>query len=750
MRGSLVLQVVCISVSLALFCVSCSRQDGRVVLARQHIYAGNSYFADRKLDKALAEFEIARAIAPHHLPIYLRLGALYTAQGRFDKAVDNFQHVIGQDPESARAYALWGGALMRQGRFAEAVPKYERAAELDPSAIGVFRQWGLALVKLRRNAEALSVFERAAELDSDPPAGFLAHWGTALQHLGRREEAIGKYEAALELVPDHFTATNNLGLLLVRRASERARGILLLEKVAKTRPGDPATLHNLGWAYLQAGRYPEAYNLLQRAVAATDSSSPAYQERLTNLNLAAAQLPRRAAAPEMPNVLLILLDTLRADHVSSYGYVRKTTPHIDAIAKQGVLFENAISQAPWTAASVASLFTGLYPSVHGLDGGIRWGPGQRSADGGLPFAVQKVLSSSQLTLAEIFRRNGYRTAGFVSNVYVNSIFGFSQGFETYNDEHREYSKNVARAKRRAEDTNAYVFEWLDQRPEEPFFLFVHYNDCHWPYNPPSPFGREYVAGYQGDLTPSRTSAVVETRGEPITNLSEEDLAYLIGLYDGEIAYMDSQLGRLVERIRLLNLQRNLLTVISSDHGEEFLDHGSASHGYTLYEEMIRVPLIFHYPGRLDRARIKEQVRVIDILPTLFDLVGVDRELPRGLQGASFVPLMEGKASGFEEAYSEATYVGEKKSVRTTTGLKLIYSFAEDEVLLFDLNADPKEQKSLLDGKSSLGEPLKERLGRWIESNRATRVALYGAEGPDQEVVLDEETKERLEALGYIQ
>ncbi|MCZ6822270.1 MAG: sulfatase, partial [Deltaproteobacteria bacterium] len=343
------------------------------------------------------------------------------------------------------------------------------------------------------------------------------------------------------------------------------------------------------------------------------------------------------------------------------------------------------------------------------------------------------------------------TAGFVSNVYVNSIFGFSQGFEVYNDEHKEYSKNVSGAKRRAEDTNRYVFEWLDQKPQEPFFLLVHYNDCHWPYNPPAPFGQDYVADYKGDLTPERTTSVVETQGRPITGLSDEDLAYLIGLYDGEIAYMDDQVGQLLRRIGSQGLQRDVITVITADHGEEFLDHGSASHGYTLYEEMIHVPLIFHAPGRLAPARSAAQVRLIDVAPTLFSLAGIDHDVPQGMQGVSFVPVLEGKtATGVEEAFSEATYVGEKKALRTQQGLKLIYSFAQDKTMLFDLKADPGEKKSLSNGNSSLGDPLKEHLDLWVQANQATRVALYGADAPDQEVVLDEETKAKLEALGYIQ
>ncbi|MDH3744068.1 MAG: sulfatase-like hydrolase/transferase [Acidobacteriota bacterium] len=679
-RSSLVF-LISVAVWLPVLVVGCSC-DGKVALAQQHIDAGNGYLQDNKLKEALAEFEKALAIAPHHPPIHLSIGSVYTRQGRFTKAVEKFRYVIEQDPKSAEAYTLWAAILQRQGRD---------------------------------------------------------------------EEAIRKYEAALESVPEHLTAANHLGLLLVGRESERARGIRLLEGAVKARPGNPSVLHNLGWAYLQAKRYPEAYNLLQRAVAATHSSSPAYEERVANLELAGAQLPRRVATPDMPNIVLFVIDTLRADHLSSYGYPRKTTPHIDAVAERGVLFENAVSQAPWTAPSIASLFTGLYPSVHGLDGGIRWGPGQRSAGGTLPFAIQKVLSSSQVTLAEGLRRHGYQTAGFVSNIYVNSIFGFSQGFELYNDEHRGYSKEVDRAKRRAEDTNKYVFEWLDAEPKEPFFLLVHYNDPHWPYNPPPPFGEEYVAGYQGGLTPERSSAVVETQGKPITNLSDDDVAYLIGLYDGETAYVDTELGRVLAKVRSLGLDRPLLTVITSDHGEEFLDHGSASHGYTLYEEMIRVPLIFQYPGRLEPARVPAQVRLIDVLPSIFGLVGVPDGVPPGVQGQSLVPLLDGEsAAGAQDAFSEATYAGDKKSIRTAQGLKLIYSFVADEAMLFDLNADPREQKSLVDGKSSPGEPLKQRLGAWIESNLAAGVALYGEDKPDQEVVLDEETRARLESLGYIQ
>jgi arylsulfatase A-like enzyme len=446
---------------------------------------------------------------------------------------------------------------------------------------------------------------------------------------------------------------------------------------------------------------------------------------------------------------MIVLDTLRADHLGSYGYPRATSPHIDGLARQGVLFESAISQAPWTAASIASLFTSLYPSVHGLNGGIRWGGKQGKQGNTLPFATQKTLPPGQLTLAEMLRRNGYRTAGFVSNVYVNSIFGFSQGFETYGDDHGDYSGDVGRAKRRASETNRQVFAWLEQEIEEPFFLFVHYNDCHWPYDPPAPFGQEWVKDYQGDLTPERTTAIVEQQGKPITGLDDDDLRYLIGLYDGEVAYTDAAVGDLLEKVRSAGLERELLTVVTADHGEEFLDHGSASHGYTLFDEQIHVPLIFHLPGRLAPRRVAAQVRSIDIMPSILDLAGVG-ERPDSLQGESLVALLTGKTDrGPSAAYSEATYVGEQKSLRADGKLKLIYRVEDQGTSLFDLASDPRERADVAVERPAVVTSLRGELQSWQQANEELRTTLF-AEETEQEVILDDETQERLRALGYIQ
>jgi len=730
----------------------CSGEQGRVGLAEVHLRAGDTYLAENKLDAALREFEQARDLAPEHLPTHVKIGVVRARQGRLGEAADRFRKVTEEDPGYAEAWELWGAMLASRGQLVEALPKLERALEAEPGRVGALRQLGQTLVSLRRNEEAIAIFERLAEQESDHPAQVLTNWGTALQRLGRDGEARSRYEQALRSEPDHVPALNNLGLMLVRSPdpAEQQQGVERLEAALRQKPGDPVKLHNVGWAYLETGRPAEAYSLLLRAVAATDASDPRRKEREGTLEKARARLPNRPAAADAPNILLVAIDTLRADHLGSYGYTRPTSPTLDALAARGVLFEQAVSQAPWTAASFGSLFTSLYPSVHGLDGGVRWGPGQSSAGGSLPFAVQKILPIAQPTLAEMLRRNGYRTAGFVSNVYVNSIFGFSQGFEVYNDEHRDYSRNVGGAKRRAEETNEFVFRWLDEPPGEPFFLFVHYNDPHWPYNPPAPHGAEWVAGYQGELTPEKSSAVVETQGEPIEDLSPEDLAYLIALYDGEISYVDSHIAKLLERVRGLDTERDLLVVVTADHGEEFLDHGSASHGYTLYEELIHVPLIFHAPGRLAPRRVPAQVRSIDVLPTVLALAGI-AERPEGIQGESLVALMKGETDqGPLVAFSEATYVGERRSVRQADGLKLIRSLAGEADQLFDLRDDPDERQNLLTGEAEPPEGLVDRLAEWVHANKEIRTALFGEEGAGQEIVLDAETRERLEALGYIQ
>jgi len=349
----------------------------------------------------------------------------------------------------------------------------------------------------------------------------------------------------------------------------------------------------------------------------------------------------------------------------------------------------------------------------------------------------------------MFRRAGYTTAGFVSNLYVNAIFGFAQGFDHYDDTHEDYLLADGETKRRAEVTNKLVFDWLEKGIEEPFFLVVHYNDPHWPYQPPPPYGERFVAEYDGPLTPTTTREIVVTHREVPPPISDQDLAYIIGLYDGEIQYMDAHLGRLLEALEELPKQRELVTVLTADHGEEFLDHGAFNHGYTLYEEQTSVPFMVSAPARFAPHRVSQQVGLIDAAPTLLEMAGIDIEDTR-FQGRSLVPLMTGARLEDLDAFSEATNVGRQSAIRSAGSLKLIHSLIDPKWLLFDLEKDPGEQHNVSAQRTEELQELAARIARWRQANHELHSEINVSGTGLDRVILDEKTQKGLEALGYIQ
>jgi len=306
---------------------------------------------------------------------------------------------------------------------------------------------------------------------------------------------------------------------------------------------------------------------------------------------------------------------------------------------------------------------------------------------------------------------------------------------------------VLSQKRRGDETNRRVARWLDAGPKEPFFLLVHYNDPHWPYDPPSPYGAEWVADYHGPLTPHDTGVVVESEGRPVRDLDPESLRYLVGLYDGEIRFADANVGALLAKLRSAGLRRPLLTVLTADHGEEFLDHGSMSHGYTLYDEQIRVPLVMSFPGRLPATRVRAQVELIDVMPTLLDLIGLGRTADT--QGTSLIELMLGTtSSGPGNAFSEAPLRGALRSVRTEAGWKLVEDEGRGLRQLFDLVRDPRERRDLSARDPKTVSVLRSRVSRWVGTSEEHRAAL-GLTGKIPPARVDEATRRRLEQLGYV-
>jgi arylsulfatase A-like enzyme/Flp pilus assembly protein TadD len=719
---------------LAALAVACAAHDE----ADRHAAAAAAYLQRGELAKSRGELERAIALRPDRLDFRVRLGTVHAAAGRFRRAREEFEWVLARDPDRIDAWIAWGDAAAADGRPDDAFDMWRRAATRGDATPPLLARLGIVLEELGRAPKAVRVFRRAAARDATPSARMLAHWGAALEETGRTDEAEARYRAALARDPEEPTALLHLGGRLAGNPAQRARGVAMLETVVRRAPTDPRALEAAGRAYAEAGRYEESHALLRRAVAATADRDPALPARVAALGDVAVKLPRATPPLAAPNILLVLIDTLRADHVGCYGYARGTTPTIDALAAAGALFETTVSQAPWTAASAGTILTGLYPSAHGIDRGVRWAEGEIAER--LPFLLQRSLGASVATLPETLRRGGYRTAAFVSNVYMNSIFGFGRGFDLYDDQSGDYASDVMTVKRRSDETNARVFAWLADHPAEPLFLLVHYNDPHWPYDPPGPLAGRWTAGYAGGLTPAKTALVVESEGRPVTGLTDADLAYLIGLYDGEIAAADRSLGHLLERVRLSSWSRPWVTVVTADHGEEFLEHGSTSHGYTLFEEQLRVPLVVNDPGRVRPARIHEPVQLVDVAPTILDIARVSTERP-AMQGMSLVPLLDA-ATAYDPgpAFSEAPLVGSLAAVRTPGGLKLVVDAEHGRQSLFDLGADPHEKSDLSAARPADREALTQMLERWRAATRPSHPA---------ETVVDEATKRRLTALGYV-
>ena len=454
---------------------------------------------------------------------------------------------------------------------------------------------------------------------------------------------------------------------------------------------------------------------------------------------------RAVERPQQPSIVFILVDTLRRDYLGAYGFRGDISPNLDWLAKESVLFENAFTQAPWTKPSIATLFTSLYPDVHGLDnhGGLF---GERESDS----LTTGILPPEALTMAELFRASGYRTGAFVANRWLERAFGFEQGFDTY--EVRTDGDELLDGAR----------GWLESRAiGEPFFLYLHLMDVHGPYDAPEDdFKRMHASVSLGRFEPPPVERMrrLPPHLDGITWFSVEDLApagwgavvdfrlrrsrTLRARYAANVRDFDRRIGPFLQMLRTSRWNDEAYVVLSSDHGEELLEHGGWDHGFSLYDDQIRIPLLIRAPGASGAGRrVNQAVNLIDLMPTLSALVGI--EPPGGLQGRDQSPLMDGDGAMDFASFSTATkHRRGVYSVRNAR-YKLIYDQTSETSLLFDLESDPAQYRDLADDEPAMTEELLRHLAAYFEDN--TR---QDASAPELAPV-PEELRKALEALGYL-
>jgi arylsulfatase A-like enzyme len=461
-------------------------------------------------------------------------------------------------------------------------------------------------------------------------------------------------------------------------------------------------------------------------------------------------------------VMLVQLDTLRTDHLELYGYERQTAPVLKRLAGEGAFFQNAITQTSWTKAATPSIHTSLYPSTHGV------------------HAIPDRLPSSAHTIAEAYRDAGYATASFSSVAFTGQFTNLHQGFEELHESESTVGRAGPRGAKTSREFVDRLVDWLDGHRDVPSFVYLHFFDPHSPYEPNKPYdtmwadpkGRDEYLRQQEALKKTVKDAFMAQRGMATPEElkaagidAEAYLRYSKDWYDGSIRGMDTELGRLVERIDELGLHDRAVLALYADHGEEFHEHGSMWHGRTVYGEMIRVPLVLWAPGRVPKGlKVDEPVELIDVMPTLLEVSGLP--VPKEAQGQSLRPLLvasDGKGTvAANGGWKRRPIVSEKQSLGgkefpnasesyaiTDANWKLIQNVVrppdKPEFELYDFYKDPHDQHDL----AAANAEVVARMGKMLEGwRRMTKQARLESDSEATQGMTAEQL-ERLRSLGYV-
>ena len=404
------------------------------------------------------------------------------------------------------------------------------------------------------------------------------------------------------------------------------------------------------------------------------------------------------------NIILVSFDALQAAHVGSLGYKRNITPTIDAMAKEGINFTRNISTASWTVPASMTWFTGVYPSEHRLTNKFS----VFNPPAGNKLSNLKELSPELVTLAEVLKENGYATGGFTGNAGVSGFFGYGQGFDQYFFEKGKFgSMGVSIPK---------ALDWLKENKGRKFFMFLHGYDMHGQNVPVEGFDYRFVdKGYDKKFTGSaQEQEALREEGleKGSATLRDEDVKFWRAIYDEKIQRTDAKFKGFLNEMKTLGLMDKTIFVLTSDHGTEFHEHKRFDHGFSLYDELIHVPLVIKLPKLKAGKVVSDQISSIDVMPTILDLldVKVSEKLKKQMRGASLVPALKGKAVT-KDVYSETDYrqYTYKRSLITKEGWKFIYTLENKGRELYNLKKDPKELKNLVEQEPKRAYELEQQL-----------------------------------------
>lgn len=430
-------------------------------------------------------------------------------------------------------------------------------------------------------------------------------------------------------------------------------------------------------------------------------------------------IKRRKSNKKNPNIICVLVDCLRDDHLGYRGYNRNVSPFIDSLASKSLVFQDTYTTTTWTWPATASLLTGLNPLEHGVI-----------------HRNSSYLDHEIRTIAEHLQLNGFTTLGISANSLITPKYNFDQGFETF-IEHTKVGKRNASVLNKAFKT------WLDKFEKFQFFAYIHYMDVHSAYEAPMPYFSRYIDEKKGRSILKvfeKVSSEVNAK-KNYSNVTEDFVSGSLALYDAEIAYFDSQLEKLFKLLESKKLARKTIICLISDHGEEFMEHGLMKHGLDLYNECLRIPFFLYYPGKIEAKISEKKTNIMDVFPTLCHLANIP--VPKNIRGKNLLS----EYPGFDDLAVSTFYGFDPKHNSTQlhalleNSYKLIYKPQDETFKLFNIKKDPGERKDLASEESNITARMRDKLLRKINDMQNVQRTLN--------ITPDKETIRRLKALGYI-